>query len=195
MKKRIRLISLPILSMLTMLLITAVGCVPSPTTTTSSTTKPRERIRRTTTTLASTTTTKATTTTTLATTTTQAPTTTTTQATTTTTQPTTTTQAPTSTTQELTLEIISVTSPVSPGQFATLTAQTAPGANCSIEVIYKSGPSHAAGLIPKVAGSDGSVSWTWKVGTRTTPGTWPITVTASLDGRSVSQGTSITVIK
>jgi len=61
--------------------------------------------------------------------------------------------------------------------------------------MYKSGPSHAAGLVPKVAAADGTVSWTWKVGTRTTPGAWPITVTASKKGRSVSQSSSITVIK
>jgi len=40
------------------------------------------------------------------------------------------------------LAISSVTSPVSQGSNATLTAQTSPNASCSITVRYKSGPSH-----------------------------------------------------
>jgi competence protein ComEC len=74
------------------------------------------------------------------------------------------------------LEIVSVTSPVSRGATARLVAQTSPGASCSITVEYKSGPSQAAGLDPKKADSSGGVAWSWKVGTRTTPGEWPIYV-------------------
>lgn len=129
-------------------------------------------------------TTEAQNTTTLATTTTKVPT------TTTKTQPTTTT---TEAKQELSLEIISVTSPVSPGEDATLEAKTTPGAECTIVVLYKSGSSRAKGLIPKTADSDGTVSWTWRVGTRTTPGDWPIYVTASSGGKTVIKTTSFTV--
>ncbi len=96
-------------------------------------------------------------------------------------------------TTELTLEIVSVTSPVGPGHNATLVAKTAPGANSRITVYYKSGPSTAQGLYPKTADSNGSVSWTWMVGTRTTPGSWRIVVTASLGGKTVSQTTYFTV--
>jgi micrococcal nuclease len=60
---------------------------------------------------------------------------------------------------------------------ASVTAQTAPGAACSIVVMYKSGPSGAQGLGPKRAGADGQVSWSWKVGGNTTRGTWPVTIT------------------
>ena len=74
------------------------------------------------------------------------------------------------------LEIVSVTSPVSKGSYAILTARTSPGASCNITVYYKSGPSSAAGLDPKMADANGMVSWTWKVGTRTTSGTWRIVV-------------------
>lgn len=177
MKRSIRP-AIPILTTLIVLATAIIGCAPSATTTT--TTTPRERIRQTTTTLASTTTT-------LATTTTQAP-------TTTTTQPvTTTTRAPA--VQQLTLKIVSVTSPVSRGNAASLVARATPGATCSIVVVYKSGPSRAQGLETKVADADGNVSWTWIVGTRTTLGTWPITVTASLGGRSISRSTSITVVE
>jgi hypothetical protein len=94
----------------------------------------------------------------------------------------------------LSLQIISVTSPVSPGANATLVAQTTPGAECSIIVYYKSGPSTATGLMtPKTADNSGRVSWTWKVGTRTTPGSWQIVVSASYEGQTVSQDTYFTV--
>lgn len=74
------------------------------------------------------------------------------------------------------LQLVNVTSPVSPGDYATVTVKTSPGAQASITVYYKSGPSKAAGLEPKTAGPDGTVSWTWKVGSRTTPGVWRIEV-------------------
>ena len=74
------------------------------------------------------------------------------------------------------LEIVSVTSPVSKGSYATLTARTSPGASCTITVYYKSGASTAIGLEPKTADASGMVSWTWKVGARTTSGTWRIVV-------------------
>jgi hypothetical protein len=64
------------------------------------------------------------------------------------------------------VKITSLTSPVSGGVTATATARTAAGAACSITVEYKSGPSSV-------------VSWSWTVGTRTTPGSWPVTVTCT----------------
>jgi len=63
------------------------------------------------------------------------------------------------------------------GATATVAARTAPGAQCSIVVRYKSGPSKAQGLGPKTADAGGDVSWSWKVGTNTTPGAWPVTIT------------------
>ena len=63
------------------------------------------------------------------------------------------------------------------GATATVAAHTAPGAQCSILVRYKSGPSKAQGLGPKTADEGGDVSWAWKVGTNTTPGAWPVTIT------------------
>lgn len=74
-------------------------------------------------------------------------------------------------------ELVSLTSPTTPGANATITVRTLPGVRCSITVWYKSGPSRAQGLNPMTAGGDGVCSWTWKVGTNTTPGTWRIEVT------------------
>lgn len=87
------------------------------------------------------------------------------------------------------LEVVSVTSPVRPGANATLKARSVPGAECTVTVYYKSGASTAQGLVPKKADGNGDVSWTWPVGTKTTPGTWRIVVTASYGGKSVAQNT------
>jgi hypothetical protein len=89
----------------------------------------------------------------------------------------------------LLLQIGSVTSPVSQGAEATLTAQTVPAAQCDIDVYYKSGRSSASGLSTKVADDKGQVSWTWKVGIETTPGSWKIVITASQGGETGSQTT------
>jgi hypothetical protein len=79
--------------------------------------------------------------------------------------------------EDLPVTLISVTSPAVPFTDATLTISTTPGATCSIVVHYKSGPSRAKGLIPKVTDGSGRASWTWRVGSKTTPGRWPIVVT------------------
>lgn len=65
------------------------------------------------------------------------------------------------------VRFVHVTSPIGHGAYATLTVSVSQKATCSITVEYKSGPSQAAGLYPK-ASVGGRVSWTWKVGTRTT---------------------------
>ena len=96
-------------------------------------------------------------------------------------------------TSKFSIDIISVTSPVSPGAYATLKASAPPGAQCSIVVYYKSGPSTAQGLYTKQADMNGDVSWTWKVGTRTTPGSWRIVVTATYGGDTFTQETYFTV--
>lgn len=76
------------------------------------------------------------------------------------------------------VEILSVTSPVSRGNYATLEAQTIPGALCGIDVYYKTVKSEAFGLFPHYADNSGSISWSWLVGGNTTPGKWEIVVTA-----------------
>ncbi len=96
--------------------------------------------------------------------------------------------------QEVRVRVVSLTSPVSPGQDATIVAQTAPNADCRISVVYKSGPSRASGLYPKAADRRGVVRWTWRVGTRTTPGRWPIIITCSIGGREGTLRTSFDVL-
>jgi endonuclease YncB( thermonuclease family) len=97
------------------------------------------------------------------------------------------------TSKSLTLVIESITSPVKRGDNAKLIAQTLAGAQCEIAVYYKNGKSTASGLSPKTTDANGSVYWTWTVGSSTEVGSWNIEVTATLNGASVKQTTYFTV--
>ncbi len=94
-------------------------------------------------------------------------------------------------------ELFLSVSPVAPtgqGGTATALAKTLPGASCTITVYYASGPSAVAGLLAKTADSGGSVSWSWKVGTRATPGQARIVVTSTLAGQSKAQTAYLQVL-
>jgi len=77
---------------------------------------------------------------------------------------------------DLGVSVISLTSPVAPFTDASIQVQTTPGASCTIVVLYKSGPSRAKGLDPQTADGQGRITWRWRVGSKTTPGRWPIIV-------------------
>lgn len=72
--------------------------------------------------------------------------------------------------------VVSLTKTVSRGGTARITIQGKPDTNYSITVQYSSGYSTAAGLYPKRSDADGYVSWSWRVGTNTTRGEWPIII-------------------
>ena len=74
---------------------------------------------------------------------------------------------------------------------ATVTARTAPGASCWINVQDQNGAITVAGLGQKQADATGLVSWSWKVASSTALGTWPITIVCG--GATVS--TSVTVVQ
>ncbi len=121
-----------------------------------------------------------------------APTTTTPQVTSTSAAPTTA-PARSTTTDGLAVSITEFTSPVSPNSQVTLRAKTQPGADCRIAVFYSSGPSEADGLESKKANSNGSVSWTWKVGPKTSPGEYRVVVTANFESKSGREETKLVV--
>ena len=85
---------------------------------------------------------------------------------------------------DISINVVSLTSPISAGSTATLTIQAAPSAACLITVYYKSGASQAAGLGPQTADASGQATWSWKVGSRTTPGVWKIVVQSELGGKT-----------
>ncbi len=91
------------------------------------------------------------------------------------------------------LRITSVTSQVHPGANATVTVQTAPGADCHIAVTYRSGRSRAKGLVQKTADGAGQIGWTWRVGTKATRGDWPMDIASESEGESQSARSYITV--
>jgi micrococcal nuclease len=80
-----------------------------------------------------------------------------------------------------TARLVGVTSPAKRNADATLIAHVVPARRCAIAVLYKSGPSHAQGLIPKRP-VRGHVIWKWRVGGNTTLGTWPIQVNCGSAG-------------
>lgn len=94
---------------------------------------------------------------------------------------------------ELSISLVSLSSPVVASRDATIQIQTSPGAKCSITVLYKSGPSKAKGLYPQTADGSGRVAWRWRVGSNTTPGRWPIVVRCEKGGDSGELRTSLEV--
>ena len=74
------------------------------------------------------------------------------------------------------LKLVDFTKTVKPGQNGSVTIRGTAGTKYSIRVLYSSGPSSAKGLEDKTAGSNGTVTWKWKIGTNTKPGKYEITV-------------------
>jgi hypothetical protein len=74
--------------------------------------------------------------------------------------------------------IVSVSSPVNAGAYASLVARTRPGAACNLSVTLPSGrQSQSSGLGPATADASGRLQWTWRTGSSTKPGTAKATVT------------------
>lgn len=84
--------------------------------------------------------------------------------------------APTTVAPATIKRISGLTDPVSPNEKVTFTIQGAPNTEYKIGVYYKSGASTADGLENKTSDSSGNVSWSWKIGGSTEPGTYRITV-------------------
>ena len=95
----------------------------------------------------------------------------------------------------LLLEVVFLTSPITRGSEASLVAQTVPGALCSLEVTLPSGAvSGSSGTrATPVAGGDGTVSWTWRVGGSTRPGTGTVRVECALGGDWGTETASIVI--
>ena len=66
-------------------------------------------------------------------------------------------------------------------EYATISIHGQPGVLYNIEVYYRTTASTAAGLNAKYADSDGNVSWTWKIGPNTTPGTYPVKIRSATE--------------
>ena len=62
-------------------------------------------------------------------------------------------------------------------EIATVSITGKPNTTYSITVYYSSGASKADGLENKTSDANGKVSWSWKIGGRTKPGTYNIVIT------------------
>lgn len=91
------------------------------------------------------------------------------------------------------VSVLCLTSHVRRGDYAKLQVQTVPDAWCKIDVRYHSGLTTDLDLSPRSAFC-GVVTWRWRVTADTPPGTWPVVVTARLNGEIIGRlETSITV--
>jgi zona occludens toxin (predicted ATPase) len=82
-----------------------------------------------------------------------------------------------------------LSSPVVPGDEASVNVKTVATSNCSVSVIYNNVPSSDPALKEKVADDFGNVSWNWTVGKSTPTGSWPVKITCSWHGKTaVVQG-------
>jgi hypothetical protein len=88
-----------------------------------------------------------------------------------------------------------ITSPVAPGDNASMTIKTVPTSTCTIKVEYNKIPSTDSGLVAKTADEFGIVSWTWTIDTTVPLGTWPATVTCTYNGRSAVVQGDLTVAR
>ena len=79
------------------------------------------------------------------------------------------------------VRLVSRTSPIDAGSYATLTVKVTPARACSIRVYYTTVVSKAKGLNRKTP-KGGRVSWTWKVGSSTKPGRHRIVVSCGSAG-------------
>jgi beta-lactamase superfamily II metal-dependent hydrolase len=95
--------------------------------------------------------------------------------------------------EALFLEIVTLSTPVSPGGMASLKLTTIPGAIGQIMVYTKSGISQASGLESVKAGRDGMITWTWRVGSTTAEGVYRIEVAVQKDGDIVREEITYTV--
>lgn len=84
------------------------------------------------------------------------------------------------------IKLIFLTEAIKKGKSATITIQGKANTNYSIQVKYKSGVSSASGLEDKISDSDGKVSWTWKVSSNVTPGTYEIIVSSESCSKTIS---------
>lgn len=68
---------------------------------------------------------------------------------------------------------------VNAGQYATVKIKGSPNTQYTCTVTYKSSLSTAAGLGATQSDGNGYASWTWKVGARTTAGSWPVNISGA----------------
>lgn len=77
-----------------------------------------------------------------------------------------------------------ISSPINPGNEASITVKTTPQADCTISAKYNEVASTDPGLIPKKADEYGMVSWDWFVEETVPLGKWPVQVNCGIGERT-----------
>ena len=79
------------------------------------------------------------------------------------------------------IQLMSITSPISKNKTATVEIMGAPNTEYSISVFYATGKSTAKGLESKISSGAGNVSWSWKIGASLKPGSYKIIISGGGD--------------
>ena len=103
------------------------------------------------------------------------------------------TPTPSPTPEPIAVTLVERTLVVATNKTASVSIETVPGADCSIDVQYESGSSEAKGLDPAVADTEGRITWSWRVGSNSAPGEVPIVIRCQLGDRPGTLETSFTV--
>lgn len=83
------------------------------------------------------------------------------------------------------IKVTSALLSVNHGAYASITVKGKARSRATISVYYNSGLSRSTTLYPKTSNGAGYVSWRWKVGTRTAPGTYPVNI--MVGGKSIHE--------
>lgn len=83
------------------------------------------------------------------------------------------------------LQVVSYPERIRRNEVGTVVIQGKPNTVYSISVYYKSGASKAEGLETKTSDANGRVSWSWKVGPKTSEGTFKIVVSGGGESKTV----------
>ena len=94
---------------------------------------------------------------------------------------------------DLPVDVTKRTASVARSARASVTIKTTTGAECGIDVRYRSGSSTATGLEPKTANAKGAITWKWVVARSIAKGTVPIVITCTLGDQSGRVDTSVKV--
>jgi hypothetical protein len=88
-----------------------------------------------------------------------------------------------------------ITVRITASTYGSVTAQTAPGASCTVSSVLPSGRAGSSAGLKETHTADGSgrVSWSYQRGTNTNPGTGTHTVRCTLNGVSATASASFSV--
>jgi hypothetical protein len=74
------------------------------------------------------------------------------------------------------VSVQTISSPIAPGENASITVRTNADANCTIKVEYNKVAAKDSGLMPQKANEFGMATWSWTVPMTAPVGKWPVTV-------------------